>query len=272
VRPPERLVLLGHPVRQSLSPRFQNAALRAAGLTVEYTALDVAPSEFDATLAMLRAERAGGNVTAPHKERMFAACDSLSALARRVGAVNTFWIDDIGQLVGDNTDVGGFNALASQAFVAPLRDITVGVLGAGGAAAAVLAAVEGWPGCMAHVFNRTPERARLLCERFGAGARPVDDVGAIAGADLVVNATSIGLKDEAYPIDPALISPGAVVIDLVYKPTETRFVQALRRAGNRAVDGKGMLIEQGALAFEQWFGLTPDRALMWRALDQPEQP
>jgi shikimate dehydrogenase len=272
VRPPGRLVLLGHPVRQSLSPRFQGAALRAAGLAVKYTALDVAPSDFDPTLALLRTERAGGNVTAPHKQRMFAACDSLSALARRVGAVNTFWIDDDGRLVGENTDVGGFNALATEAFGAPLRDITVGVLGAGGAAAAVLAAVEGWPGCNAHVFNRTPERARLLCERFRAVARPVDDVGAIAGAHLVVNATSIGLKDETYPVDPAIIPTGAVVIDLVYKPAETRFVQALRRAGVRAVDGKGMLIEQGALAFEQWFGLTPDRAVMWRALDQAEPP
>jgi shikimate dehydrogenase len=144
--------------------------------------------------------------------------------------------------------------------------MTVGVLGAGGAASAVLAAVEMWPGCSAHVFNRTPERARLLCERFRTVAQPVDDIGVIGGAQLVVNATSIGIRDDDYPLDPALIAPGAAVLDLVYRPGESAWTRAVRARGHRACDGLPMLIEQGALAFERWFGTPPDRAVMWASL------
>jgi shikimate dehydrogenase len=181
--------------------------------------------------------------------------------------VNTFWLDDDDQLVGDNTDVGGFDASVRGLLGAEPRDLTVGVVGAGGAAAAVLAAVESWPGCYAHVFNRTPERARLLAERFGAVAQPVDDVGVIAGAQLVVNATTIGLYDDANPLDPELIAPESAVVDLVYRPGKTAFVQRLEARGLRTVDGLPMLVEQGALAFERWFGFAPDRSVMWRALD-----
>ncbi len=266
MQPPERLVLLGHPVSHSLSPRIHNAALAAAGISAEYTALDVDPADFDGTLETLRQQRTAGNVTIPHKERMFAACDVLSPLAQRVGAVNTFWFDDAGRLIGDNTDVGGFDAAVLGLLGQPPRGITVGVLGAGGAAAAVLAAVERWPECDAHVFNRTPERARLLCERFGSFARPVDDAGVVAGAQLVVNATSIGLKDNAVPIDLSLLSGNSAVLDLVYRQPETRLVQALCSRGIRARDGKEMLVEQAALAFEKWFGVMPDRAAMYRAM------
>lgn len=263
---PSRLVLLGHPVAHSLSPRFQNAALAAAGLDVRYEALDVDPARFEDVVAQLKREHAAGNVTVPFKERMHGACDVLTPLARRVGAVNTFWVDDDEMLAGDNTDVGGFDLTASTVLGQAPRDLTVGVLGAGGAAAGVLAAVETWPGCVAHVFNRAPERARLLCERFGSFAQPVDDVGVIAGAQLVVNATSVGLRDDALPIDPELLPATTVVVDLVYRPGETAFVRAARARGLRAMDGLLMLCEQGALAFERWFGRPPDRAVMWEAL------
>lgn len=265
---PGRLVLLGHPVSHSLSPRIQNAALHAAGIDVLYEALDVDPAAFDATIDALRRERAAGNVTVPHKERMFAACEVLAPLAQHVGAVNTFWFDDAGRLVGDNTDVGGFSAPAANVMGQPPRDITVGVYGAGGAAAAVLAAVELWPGCRAHVYNRTPERARALCERFSTIAHSVDDVAGILGSELVVNATSIGLRDNAFPIELDLIPEGRAILDLVYRRGETPWVRRLRRRRFRAMDGIGMLIEQAALAFERWFGVTADRAVMWNALDE----
>jgi shikimate dehydrogenase len=260
------MVLFGHPLSHSLSPRFQNAALLAAGIPLRYEAVDVDPTAFEDVVATLKGQNAAGNVTIPFKERMHDACDVLSPLAQRVGAVNVFWIDEDGRLVGDNSDVGGFDAAVATLLGACPRDITVGLLGAGGAAAAVLAAVETWPGCTAHVYNRTPERARLLCERFGAVAQPVDDVGVIAGAQLVVNATSIGIRDDAYPLSPSLIAPGAAVIDLVYRPGETAWIRALRARGHRACDGLPMLIEQGALAFERWFGVAPDREVMWRSV------
>jgi shikimate dehydrogenase len=262
MRRPERLVLLGHPVSHSLSPRIHNAALAAAGISARYDALDVEPFAFDATLEALRIDHVAGNVTIPHKERMFAACDVRTPLAERVGAVNVFWFEDDGRLVGDNTDVGGFNAAVTEFLGRAPREMSVGVLGAGGAAAAVLAAVEGWPGCDAHVYNRTPERARLLCERFGSFAHPVDDVGVVAGAQLVVNATSLGLRDPSMPIDLSLLSGETQVVDLVYRKGETQFVHSLRSRGIRATDGLGMLVEQAALAFETWFGVSPDRQLM----------
>jgi len=266
---PGRLVLLGHPVAHSLSPRMQGAALRSAGIPLVYEAIDVEPSMFDQTIADLRTENAAGNVTVPHKERMRFACDAVTPLAGRVGAVNAFWFDEDGRLVGDNTDVGGFDASARELLARTPSELTVGVLGAGGAAAAVLAAIESWDRCIAHVYNRTPERARILCERFRSVANPVDDIGAVAGAQLVVNATSIGLRDDAFPIDPALIAPGAVVVDLVYRPGETAWVKAVRARGHRSRDGLAMLVEQGALAFERWFGIPADRAAMWASVRGP---
>jgi shikimate dehydrogenase len=181
--------------------------------------------------------------------------------------VNVFSTDDAGHLRGDNSDVGGFSRAVATLLGGEPRDLSVGVIGAGGSAAAVLAAVETWAGCSAHVYNRTPERARLLAERFGTVAQPVDDIGVIAGAQLVVNATTIGLRDDAMPIDPAMLPRDSVVIDLVYRPGETHFVRTVRARGLRAADGLGMLVEQGALAFETWFGVTPDRAAMWEAVE-----
>ncbi len=267
MRQPGRLVLLGHPVDHSLSPRFQNAALAAANIPRRYEALDVDPASFDSVIKELRAEGAAGNVTVPFKERMHEACDVLTPLAERVGAVNVFWTNDDGDLVGDNSDVAGFDAAVVALLGDRPRDMTVGVLGAGGAAAAVLAAVDMWHGCYAHVYNRTPERARILCERFGAVAQPVDDIGVIAGTQLIVNATSIGLRDDAYPLDPSLIAPGSAVMDLVYRPGESAWTRAVRARGHRACDGREMLIEQGAVAFERWFGFSPDRSVMWASVN-----
>ncbi|MFI5229926.1 MAG: shikimate dehydrogenase family protein [Gemmatimonadales bacterium] len=263
---PRRLVLLGHPVAHSRSPRMHNAALATAGISARYEALDVEPDRFDQTVAALVRERAAGNVTVPYKARMRDACEVLTPLAERVGAVNCWWIDERGRLTGDNTDVGGFDAAVAQLLGMRPRGLSVGLLGAGGAAAGVLGAVESWPGCLAHVYNRTPERARLLCERFRSAARPVDDVGVIAGCQLVVNATPVGLHDDSLPIEVSLLAPESVVVDLVYRPNETAFVRAARALGHRSVDGRAMLVEQGALAFERWFGSSPDRAVMWRAV------
>lgn len=275
MRQPGRLVLLGHPVSHSLSPIFQNAALAAAGIDLRYETMDVAPEELGGALSLLAAERAAGNVTIPHKQRVREACASVTPLAERVGATNVFWTGDDGRLTGDNTDVGGFDAAVRALLGDAPRDITVGVLGAGGAAAAVLAAVEQWPGCDAHVYNRTPERAELLCARFGSFARAVDDAGVVGGAQLVVNATSVGLHDvrgaSPFPLDPAFIAPESAVVDLVYRAGETAWVRAARARGHRACDGLPMVVEQGALAFERWFGVTPDRAAMWSAVSKLHQ-
>ena len=244
---PGRLILLGHPVSHSLSPRLQNAALAAARLPLRYEALDVAPDALDTILAELRAEGAAGNVTIPHKERVAMRCDALTPLAARVGAVNTFWVADA-RMTGDNTDVGGFSSAVTTLMSGAPADIVVGVIGAGGAAAAVLTAVESWTGCRALVYNRTRRRADAVCARFGSVARRIDDARLMARAQLVVNATSIGLHDDAFPLDPSLLDPDAAVLDVVYRAGETAWVRAARTRGHRALDGLTMLIEQAVLA------------------------
>ncbi|HZS59422.1 MAG TPA: shikimate dehydrogenase [Gemmatimonadaceae bacterium] len=253
---------MGHPVAHSLSPRFQSAALRAAGLDVTYEAVDVAPNALADILQSLVGAGAAGNVTVPHKETVAHRCNRLMPLAERVGAVNTFWVED-GQLVGDNTDVGGF-AAACGSPISPGRHVAL--LGAGGSAAAVLAAVTQWPRVAVRLWNRSPERAVVLAERFGPSVQPVGTKEeAVDQSALVVNATSIGLDGVSQPIDVARLPEGADVFDLVYGLNETPWVRAARAAGHRAQDGLAMLIEQGALAFERWFGRAPDRAAMWRA-------
>jgi len=263
---PTRLVLLGHPVSHSLSPAFQNAALRAAGLPITYEARDVAPDDVPAALDGLTRDGAAGNVTVPHKAAVAAWCARLTPIAERVGAVNTFWVDE-GALIGDNTDVEGFHNAVVQLRGAPPAGARIAVLGAGGAAAAALAAIASWSGCTARVWNRTAERARSLCAQFPGVAIAVERaIEAVDGAALVVHATTVGMNAESMPIDPALLPRDADVMDLVYRPGETAWVRAARARGHRASDGLPMLIEQGALAFERWFGQTPNRAAMWAAV------
>ncbi len=262
---PGRLVLLGHPVSHSLSQRLQNAALRAAGISLPYEALDVPPEALSDVLTTLARVNAAGNVTIPHKERVFAACSRRTALAQRVGAVNVFWHED-GVLVGDNTDVGGFSTAATALIGAEPRDLNVGVIGAGGGAAAVLAAIEAWPGCRAFVSNRSAARALQLCARFSSFSQCGDVAQVVRDADLVVNATSVGLRNDDLPVPLSALNAHACVLDLVYRPGETAFVRAARASGRRAMDGLPMLVEQGALAFERWFDMAPDRDVMWRAV------
>lgn len=259
---PGRLVLLGHPVAHSLSPTFQNAALRRAGLPLRYEAIDVAPDALDTVLDELIAEAAAGNVTVPHKEAVFARCTRRSELAERVGAVNTFWVDG-GRLVGDNTDVGGFLDLLSEAAPNVDRRRPVAVIGAGGSAAAVLAALEQAHFVEARVSARTAARAVALCARF-AGARPSDDIrDAVRHAGIVVNATPLGLGGHGVPFDVTLVEPDAVVLDLVYvRGGETPLVHAAHARGLVAASGLAMLLGQGARSFERWFDIAPDRDAM----------
>ena len=265
---PGRLVLLGRSLSHSLSPRFQNAALahEQIGGGLHYEVLDIPLSALDSTLESLSSVNGAGNVTVPYKERVFERCDRLTPLARRVGAVNTFWFER-GELVGDNTDVGGVQHAVVQLMGETPRASIIGLLGAGGAAAAVLAAAEGWPDCKVLVVNRTPERADVLSARFSALAERSDADRLAREANLVINATSVGLRDDdELPISPDRLRKDASLLDLVYRPGETAWVRTARESGRRAADGLTMLVEQGALAFERWFGVPPNREVMWAAV------
>jgi shikimate dehydrogenase len=260
-------VLLGHPVAHSLSPVFQQAALHAAGIPLRYELLDVLPAALASVVQQLRAERAAGNVTIPHKEAMHALCDRRTPLAERVGAVNTFWVDDAGALVGDNTDVAGFDALAGVLGI-DRAQAAVACLGSGGAAAAVCAAVVQWPRATVRLHGRSAERAQALVDRFGDRVQlAASPARALEGARVVVNATPLGLHDhDPLPIAIDALPRDACVMDLVYRRGETRFVREARAAGHPAVDGLEMLLQQGVAAFERWFARAPNVEAMRAAL------
>lgn len=284
---PSRLVLLGHPVAHSLSPLFQQAALDALGIPVRYSAVDVSPAALPETLLALRAESAAGNVTVPHKVAALALCDSASETAQRVGAVNTFWTDASGQLCGDNTDVGGFEAALaallddahvpggamSRVAAQTLEGRRVVVLGAGGAALAVREAVRRAPGASLVAAARRIEQARAFGQPLGvrAEALALDEPSlhaVVASADVIVNTTPLGLHaDDAFPLPPEWFGARHAVLDLTYRRDGvTPWVSACRARGIRAADGLGMLLEQGALAFERWFGVPAPRDVMRAAI------
>lgn len=268
---PPRLVLLGHPVAHSLSPVFQTAALRAAEVDREYLPMDVPPAELPDVLRAFRRDGVAGNITIPHKVAAYPYFDVVTSTAQDVGAINTFWVE-LGALHGDNTDVGGFDA-AVRRILDPTRHGThVALLGAGGAAAAVAAATQHWPEATLTIWSRSLDRAHALAQRFSHARVESTLSHAVRDADLVVNATPIGLHDDAHPIALALLQPTAAVFDLVYRRSETAWVRAARAAGHPASDGLVMLVEQGALAFQRWFGIDPDRHAMWRSLDAHHNP
>jgi shikimate dehydrogenase len=264
---PGRLVLIGDPVSHSLSPVIQNAALRAAHIPLTYEAVRVARDDVAAFLDDLRKIDGAGNVTIPHKRTVLELCDEVSDAAGLAQACNTFRFVDR-KLVGYNTDVAAFDFVARKLLGEDARTARVVLLGAGGAASAVLAAIQQWGSAKVSIVNRNEDRATTLAATFSDFARAEPDIErALANATLIVNATPVGQHDDLFPCDLAPVPPTAAVFDLVYRRGETPWVNKARRRGHRATDGMPMLVEQGALAFETWFGTTPDREVMRRALE-----
>jgi shikimate dehydrogenase len=263
---PGRLVLLGDPVSHSFSPAFQNAALKAAKIPLVYEAVEVGRADLRPLFQALKKESAAGNVTVPHKVAVYELCDELTDLASRVGAVNVFWFRS-GRLHGDNTDVGGFDVAARSLLGGEPSGARVVLLGAGGAAAAVLAAIEAWAGATVSIVARNAERAEALAQRFPDVARVETTANrVIADATLVINATPIGQRGAEQPLDVSVIPKSTAVLDLVYARGGTPWVRAARAQGNRSADGLTMLLEQGALSFQRWFGVEPDREAMRQSL------
>ena len=210
-------------------------------------------------------------MTLPHKARAARNLDVRSGAVQATGACNTFWWDAARGLCGDNTDVDGFRAVARHLLGGELTDARVLVLGAGGAARAVCFACLSDGAGRVDLLNRTRSRAEDLKRDMGSAPqlRVLPGVsGAAATYDLVVNATSLGLDaGDPSPLDPGVVRSDAL-IDLVYRRGgETPLVRAGREAGWRAEDGRRMLVEQAAAAFERWFGRTAPRDAMRRAVE-----
>jgi shikimate dehydrogenase len=246
--------VIGYPVRHSLSPAMHNAAFRQLDLDWVYVACEVAPHAVDAAFAGARALGFGGlSVTIPHKAAALAAVDELSDAARQIGAVNTVVALTDGGLRGDNTDGAGFLAsLADEGFEPAGR--VCAVVGAGGAARAVVHALAGAGAGELVVVNRTPARAEEVAALAGSAGR-VGVAADLNAADLVVNATPLGLSgSDDLAFDPHLVGEGQLVVDLVPNPAVTPLMRAARDRGARVAGGLGMLVYQGALAFELWTG------------------
>ena len=270
--------LLGHPVAHSLSPAMHQAAFAAAGLNAAYLPWGVAPERLAAAVTGLRSLETllGANVTVPHKEAVASLLDGRTAEADAIGAVNTLWREGE-RLLGDNTDGAGFLAALTEAW--PDRDPgqPVVLLGAGGAARAVAVSLLRTGTRQLVLANRTPRRARelgaFLTARFPAchvrveGLRPAWRLEGIPPACLLVNTSAVGLHPEEPPLfDYAGLEPSITVCDLIYNPPETPLLRAARGLGCATTNGLGMLLHQGALAFERWTGLPAPREVMRTAL------
>jgi shikimate dehydrogenase len=256
--------VMGWPVGHSRSPRLHGYWLERYGIDGTYVPLAVPPAHFAQALRMLALIGFRGvNVTVPHKEAALAAVDTLDRTARRIGAVNTVTMEPDGSLRGTNTDAIGFleHLKASAPAWQPDSGPAV-VIGAGGAARAVIVALQDAGVREIRLVNRTRERAEQLAMALdgGIGVLPwVARNSALESAALVVNTTTLGMTGQpALEIDLAALSPGACVFDCVYAPLETALLAQARARGYVAIDGLGMLIHQARPGFAAWFGIDPE--------------
>jgi shikimate dehydrogenase len=265
-----RVGVAGWPVAHSRSPIIHGYWLQQLGVAGHYERFAVPPGEFKQFAARIGGDLFGSNVTVPHKEAAFAACDRRTPAAEALGAVNTLWRD--GPLLwGDNTDVEGF--LANMDESAPgwaERSRSAVVIGAGGAARAVVYALVSRSVGRIAIVNRTPARAEALAHRFGrtVTASSRDRLTSeLSQADLLVNASSLGMLGQPLlDVDLRSLPARAVVSDIVYVPLRTPLVEAARARGLPAVDGLGMLLHQAVPGFERWFGRRPEVTAELRAL------
>jgi shikimate dehydrogenase len=260
----KRACVIGWPVAHSRSPVIHRYWLKLYGLDGAYEMEAVRPEDIGGFLKSL-GERgyAGANVTLPHKEAALAAAVRPDEAARTIGAANTLWLDEAGLLHASNTDAYGFMThLAAEAPDWNRGERPVAVLGAGGAARAILHGLIEAGASRILLANRTEGRAKALAEGFGDRVSVIawaDRNRALAGCGLLVNTTSLGMTGKPpLDIDLAALPRDAIVADIVYSPLETPLLAAARARGNRVVDGLGMLLHQAVPGFERWFGVRPE--------------
>jgi shikimate dehydrogenase len=261
----ERLAaVIGWPVHQSLSPVMHNYWLREHGISGNYSALPVRPEDFYKTVGALPSQGfVGVSVTVPHKEAAFALASERDEDATSTGAVNTLVFASAG-VRGLNTDVRGFAASLSDSLDPDaIRHGAVAVLGAGGAARAVVLALARMGASEIRLLNRTRARAEALRSQLGRFASMEildwdERRKGFSGVRLLVNATSLGMTGKPkLELSLEGLPQGAAVADIVYNPLETELLRAARARGHRVVDGLGMLMHQAVPAFTAWFGVTP---------------
>ena len=274
----KRVVLIGHPVGHSASAAMQQAAFDAQGIDARYDVIDVVPMELAAAIEGLRRDDVlGANVTIPHKERTVPLMDRVTEEAHATGAVNTVTREGK-RLVGHNTDVAAFRVALDHLVGRQKMPRQAVVLGAGGGARAVVHGLvtEGFQRVV--IFNRHLHRAENLVRFFARSAAHMElkampwhesvIEAELAKTKVLVNATAVGLVSDETPIPAELLPPDLLVLDLVYRPRETRLLREARAAGAAAVqNGETMLLHQGAAAFELWTGQSAPLELMRERLE-----
>ncbi len=259
--PKSDFAVIGYPIRHSLSPKMHVAAFKAAGLTANYVAIEVYPGEVCPALDHLRSlGYRGVNVTVPHKEEAFGWCETTTEVSTRLRVCNTI---DLERRHGTSTDGQGFSA--SLAGVNLTHGSAV-VLGAGGSTRSILEALlqDGWE---VSLWNRTKSKAESLIQDFGFDVTLLDEPN-LVGANLIVNTTSASLRGERLPLDwdEVLVPADTLAYDLAYGSELTTFLKDAHSWRIRTMDGRRMLMEQGAAAFEFWWGLPAPREAMLAAL------
>lgn len=266
----KKAFVIGHPIKHSRSPLIHGTWLADHGIAGSYEPIEVAPDALPAFFERLRTgEFAGGNVTIPHKEQVFSLADSVDPLATTIGAVNTLVVED-GRVHGFNTDYMGFLGNLDQNAPGWDRGLERAiVLGAGGAARAILVALRERGVKDIVVLNRTVDKAAELCRSIAGPFRagPLSSFATEAAeAGLLVNTTSIGMHGSRFEdFDLGLLPKTALVTDIVYVPLETPLLADARALGLATVDGLGMLLHQAVPGFEAWFGVRPEVTASLRA-------
>ena len=276
---PARLAVIGDPVAHSRSPQMHNPALRATGGNASYIRLHLREGELDEGIRLMEAAGfIGFNATIPHKSAVFERVDEMTETARRVGAVNTVAFRE-GRLIGHNTDAPGLQRAVKEAFSVDFCDLRILIVGAGGGAGRAATVEAAMEGCRRLVLvNRTVSKAGELVREIadllpGEGrvvAVPWEDAELareLECTDLVINATSLGMKPDDRPVVPGhLLRAHHLVYDMVYSPPETRFLEDARNSGAMCANGLDMLLWQGVLAFEFWFDREAPVEVMRRGL------
>lgn len=263
--------IMGWPIKHSRSPKLHNYWLSQYGLDGTYVPLAIAPDRLERALRALPALGFSGvNLTIPHKEAALRFVDRIDDLARRVGAINCVTVETDGSLTATNTDVFGYAASIEEADTTWRADAgPVVVLGAGGAARAILLALIDKGAKEIRLLNRTAARADDLAREFGGPVRTVAwsaRADALAGAAMLVNTTSQGMAGQPpLEIDLGQLPTAALVSDIIYVPLETALLAQARQRGNRVVGGLGMLLHQARPAFRLWNGVMPEVTPQLRA-------
>lgn len=268
--------LLAHPAGHSISPTMHNAAFKHLGLAFNYQAYDVPPEKLADAIAMLRQENtAGSNVTVPHKQAVMPYMDSLSDVAKQIGAVNTI-VNKDGKLHGDNTDASGYlRSLQDIAFSPEGKTVTM--IGAGGAARAVLYAMLEAKASKVYIYNRTTEKAAALAHDFAnlgdVATVTIDNLkDTIITSQLLINTTSVGMVKDGIdprlsPIPDDFLPLEGLVSDIIYKPRQPRLLANAAKAGLATQHGLGMLVYQGAFSQIQWTGVDAPTEVMFKSIE-----